>query len=70
MFDCKNDVIEQGLPPNLKRDIQALIEGEKNKVSYVDCLHDELYGSVNADFWAGNITEQQANYIRNKYLFQ
>lgn len=58
-----------GIPANLQRDIDALEQGKKDKVLYVDCLLDELYGSINADFWAGIITKEQADYLRNKYLF-
>ena len=36
---------------------------------YLDCLWNELYGSINADLWAGYITEEQANYLRKEYLY-
>lgn len=45
------------------------IKGEKDEVSYMDCLWGELYGSINAHFWAGGMTEEQADYLRKKYLF-
>lgn len=33
------------IPEMLQKDIDALEEGIKNKVSYVDCLMDEVRGS-------------------------
>ncbi|MEG2687074.1 MAG: hypothetical protein RR954_08160, partial [Christensenellaceae bacterium] len=44
-------------------------QGEKNKVSYMDCLWGELYGSINSDLWSNCITEEQAQYLRTKYLY-
>ena len=35
----------------------------------MDCLWGELYGSINADLWAGVITEEQAVYLITKYLY-
>lgn len=34
------------IPEMLQRDIDALEEGVKNEVSYVDCLQDEVRGSA------------------------
>jgi hypothetical protein len=45
-----------------------LSKGEKEQVLYLDCLWNELYGAINADLWAGLITEEQARYLREKYL--
>lgn len=39
-------------------------------MTYMDCLWGELYGSINADLWAGVISEEQANYLRAKYLYE
>lgn len=61
--------LETGLTATLQQAIADLVQGERNKVNYLDCLLDNLYGSINADFWAGCITEEQANYLRNKYLY-
>ncbi|GLB29628.1 hypothetical protein LAD12857_15510 [Lacrimispora amygdalina] len=35
---------------------------------YLDCLWSELYGTINANLWAGLITDEQAGYLRKKYL--
>jgi hypothetical protein len=44
------------------------LQGEKEQALHLDRLWDELYGAINADLWSGLITEEQAGYLRNKYL--
>lgn len=63
------DYLEAGLSMQLTKAIHDYEQGEKDKVSYLDCLWGELYGSINADLWAGGITEEQAAYLRTKYLY-
>ena len=41
----------------------------KNKVSYLDCLINELQGSVNSAFVDGDITEEQCDYFYRKYIY-
>ena len=60
--------LETNLSPHLQKAIDDYVQGEKDKVSYMDCLWGELYGSINADLWAGVISEEHANYLRTKYL--
>lgn len=60
--------LEKCLPPYLEKDLQNLKEGIKNKVSYVDCLINELQGSVNSAFVDGDITEEQCDYLYKKYI--
>lgn len=60
--------LETNLSAHLQKAIDDYVEGEKQQVSYLDCLWGELSGSINADFWAGVISEEQANYLRKKYL--
>lgn len=62
------NILERGLPIYLQKDIDAWIEGEKNDVSYLDCLHNELYGSINSAYWGHEITEAQKDYLFDKYL--
>ena len=38
-------------------------------VSYLDCLWCELYGSINSAQWSGEISEAQADCLRELYLF-
>lgn len=61
---------EQHLSPHLQKAIDELKQGEKDNVSYWDCLWGEVYGSINSDFWSGVLTEEQADYLRKKYLFE
>ncbi|RDU24908.1 helix-turn-helix domain-containing protein [Anaerosacchariphilus polymeriproducens] len=61
--------LETNLSLQLTKAIKDYEQGDKDKVSYMDCLWGELYGSINADFWAGCISEEQANYLRKKYLY-
>lgn len=61
--------LETGLPGFLQRSIDEFVDGEKNQVTYMDCLWGELYGSINAAMWGRDISEEQAVYLRSKYLF-
>ena len=56
------------MPSYLKRDLDNLKEGIKNNVGYIDCLIDELQGSVNSAFTDGDITEEQCDYLYKKYI--
>jgi len=67
-FDEK--LYEVNLPKYLKNDIEALKEGIKNKSKYLDCLLDEVYGSINSAYYSNEITKEQADYLRYKYLFR
>jgi len=60
--------LEAGLPESVKKAIEQYLQGEKEQVLYLDCLWGELYEAINSDFWAGLITEEQADYLRVKYL--
>lgn len=60
--------LEANLSFQLTKAIEDYKQGEKAQAAYLDCLWDELYGSINADLWAGGITQEQAVYLRTKYL--
>ena len=60
---------ESGLPGFVRRSIDNLLQGELEQGSHLDCLYDDLYGSINAAQWGGDITREQADYLRKKYLF-
>ena len=60
---------EIDLPAAIQKDIDAYLEGIRNQVTYLDCLWDELYGSINASQWGCEITKEQSDYLRQKYLF-
>lgn len=61
--------LEKGLPESLQHSLDEYIQGEKEQVTHMDCLWGELYGSINACQWGGRITKEQADYLRDKYLF-
>ena len=61
---------EIDLPAAIQKDIDAYLEGIRNQVTYLDCLWDELYGSINASQWGWEISKKQADYLRAKYLFE
>ena len=60
---------ETNLPADLQKAIDDYLEGIRAQVTYLDCLADELYGSINANQWGLDITKEQADYLRQKYLF-
>ena len=47
---------------------KKLERGIKNNVTYLDCLIDELQGSVNSAFVDGEITEEQCDYLYQRYI--
>ena len=57
------------MPAAIQKDIDAYLEGIRSQVTYLDCLWDELYGSINANQWGWDISKEQADYLRQKYLF-
>ncbi len=63
------EILEKCLPKYLEEDLKRLKEGIKNKVSYIDCLINELQGSVNSAFVDGDITEEQCDYFYRKYIY-
>ena len=61
---------ETNLPAAIQKDIDAYLESIRTQVTYLDCLWDELYGSINANQWGWEISKEQADYLRAKYLFE
>ena len=66
--ESKEELLEKCLPKYLEEDLKRLKEGIKNNVSYLDCLINELQGSVNSAFIDGDITEEQCDYLYKKYI--
>ena len=64
----KEKILEKCLPNYLEEDLKKLKEGIKNNVSYLDCLINELQGSINSAFIDGDITEKQCDYLYKKYI--
>ena len=67
--EYNEEILEKCLPKYLEEDLKSLKEGIKNKVSYLDCLINELQGSVNSAFIDGDITEEQCDYFYKKYIY-
>lgn len=61
--------LEKDLPASLQRAIAEYLQGERDRVTHLDCLWDNLYGTINAHQWGGAITQEQADYLRNQYLY-
>lgn len=58
------------LPLYLQNDINNLVsELKKEKSTILDCLFEELYGSINSAYYDNEITKEEADYLRNKYYF-
>jgi len=68
MSKINENQLEASLPPYLKNDILALLEGEMNNSLLLDCLYCEVQGSINAALYGKAITEEDAVYLRRKYL--
>lgn len=62
------EYLEKCLPSYLEKDLNNLKDGLKNKVSYLDCLINELQGSINSAVVDGEITEEQCEYLYKKYI--
>lgn len=61
--------LEVNLPKFLQDDIDALKKGIKEKSLVIDCLYNEVQGSINTAFYGGEISEKQAEFLRAKYLY-
>lgn len=59
---------ERTLPRYLRNDIEAFKEGVRTNSTVLDCLWDELYGSINSAFYDNEISETEAKYLREEYL--
>ena len=62
---------EYGLPQYLQHDLDAYKNALSSGSPFIDCLWGELYGSINAaEITDGVISSEQANYLREKYLWR
>lgn len=61
---------DYGLPEYLKHDLVVYLKGKEEGSQLLDCLWGELYSSINiAEINDRVITHDQAQYLRNKYLW-
>jgi hypothetical protein len=65
-----NAMFEHNLPPYLAHDLEAWKKGVEEHSTLIDCLWGELYSSINiAEINDDAITHEQAQYLRDKYLW-
>lgn len=64
----REEIWELTLPEYLKKDLKVFQKGKKAKSSLLDCYWGELYGSINAALYDCEISDEQAKYLREKYL--
>ena len=62
------EILEKCLPKYLEDDLNRLKKGLAENVSYLDCLINELQGSINSAWVDGDITEEQCDYLYKKYI--
>lgn len=62
------EILEKCLPKYLEEDLKRLKRGLEENSKFLDCLIDELQGSVNSAFIDGDITEEQCDYLYKKYI--
>lgn len=67
-MEYNEKVLEKCLPKYLEEDLKRLKDGIKNKSKHLDCLINELQGSVNSAWVDGDITEEQCDYLYKKYI--
>lgn len=62
--------LEKSLPVYLENDLKKLKKGLKEKSKLLDCLYNELQGSINSAFVDGEISEKQCDYLYDKYIWR
>lgn len=67
-MDDDDEYLMMNLPKHLNLAISQLLEGQRTNSSLLDCLMDEVYGSLNSAEIDGEITSDLAWYLRRKYL--
>lgn len=69
-MDNKLEMYERCIPEYLKHDIEEYLKHKDDKkCTYIDCLIDEIYGSINSALYSYEITDEQARYLRDKYCY-
>ncbi|MFV0554802.1 MAG: hypothetical protein ACK5LR_08870 [Mangrovibacterium sp.] len=68
MEEVNIDILELTLPKYLKDDLKALQKGRENQSSLLDCLYNEVQGSINSALYSYEITASEAALLRKKHL--
>ncbi|MCL2671591.1 MAG: hypothetical protein FWF10_06110 [Clostridiales bacterium] len=63
----QQNLFEACLSKYLRNDIVALEEGYRTNSRLLDCLYNEVQGSINSAYYGHAITEEEADYLRMKY---
>ena len=61
-----DEASEGGLPPDIELALAEYLEGISSGSPLLDCLWGELYGAINANLWAGNITAERAERLQDE----
>lgn len=69
MYYDENVEINFELPDYIIENIENLIKARKNKTLDIDCEESELLSNINRAYYDRDITEEQANILRKKYLW-
>jgi hypothetical protein len=62
------DALLASLPKYVRNDILALVDGYDNGSTVLDCLYNEVQGSINSALWDKEISKETADYLWDKYL--
>lgn len=66
----KYEIYRRCIPKYLEYAINEYLKyKDDKKCTVIDCLIDEIYGSINSALYSNEITEEQANYLRDKYCY-
>lgn len=68
-YQVKELPINFRIPQYLESDIRAFIKGMNEKDLSIDCLMNEIQGSINMAMLSGAITKPQADMLRDYYLY-
>lgn len=60
--------IDFRIPGYLQKDIRELVNGIRGKADNMECLLDELQGSINMAMVEAAITKEQAEILRTYYI--
>lgn len=60
---------EMNLPEYLEKDITEYLKGIREKSSILDCLFNEVQGSINLALYSNDITSEEAEVLRKTYIY-
>ena len=63
------EILECSLPKYLEDDIKALKKGYEEKTLHLDCLFNEVEGSIDSAYYDGTITDTQKDYLYDMYVY-